>query len=186
MSNYGVLDTRFRASLDRMTEAGRLHCYTAEVDPHLEVAGIMKKFDGGPAILFSKVDGYEVPVVGNLISCQANCEAAFGVDFRVLREFVARAMGDPKPPVLVERAPAQEHVLTNGFDIGTMFPVLQHTAGDNGRFITAGIVITRDPETGVYNASYHRLQLAGPNRTGVRLDLGRHLRLAWERVILYG
>ena len=181
MSNYGVLDTRFRASLDRMVQAGRLKSYAAKVDPHLEVAGIMKKLDGGPAILFSQVDGYQVPVVGNLISCQANCEAAFGVDFRVLREFVARAMGDPKPPVLVERAPAQEEVHTNGFDIGQMFPVLQHTAGDNGRFITAGIVITRDPDTGVYNASYHRLQLAGPNRTGIRLDLGRHLRLAWER-----
>jgi len=181
MSNYGVLDTRFRASLDRMVEAARLQSYTAKADPHLEVAGIMKRLDGGPAILFSQVDGYDVPVVGNLISCQANCEAAFGVDFRALREFVARAMGDPKPPVLVERAPVQDHVFTKGFDIGRMFPVLQHTAGDNGRFITAGIVITRDPDTGVYNASYHRLQIAGPNRTGIRLDLGRHLRLAWER-----
>ena len=180
-SNYGVLDTRFRSSLDRMAEQGRLQAYTAEVDPLLEVAGIMKKLDGGPALLFSKVDGYQVPVIGNLISCQANCEAAFGVDFRSLREFVARAMGDPKPPVMVEKAPAQEHVHTNGFDIGRMFPVLQHTAGDNGRFITAGIVIARDPETGIYNASYHRLQLVGPNRTGIRLDLGRHLRIAWEK-----
>jgi 2,5-furandicarboxylate decarboxylase 1 len=181
MSNIGVLDTRFRVSLDRMAAAGRLQAYTAEVDPLLEVAGIMKKLDGGPAILFSKVDGYDIPVVGNLISCQANCEAAFGVDFRALRDFVVRAMGDPKPPVVVERAPAQEHVHTKDFDLGRMLPVLQHTAGDNGRFITAGIVITRDPETGIYNASYHRLQLAGPARTGIRLDLGRHLRLAWER-----
>ncbi len=180
-SNYGVLDTRFRTALDRMAEQGRLQLYTAEVDPRLEVAGIMKKLDGGPAILFSKVDGFEVPLVGNLISCQANCEAAFGVEFRTLREFVARAMGNPKPPVMVDKAPAQENVHTKGFDIGRMFPVLQHTAGDNGRFITAGIVIARDPETGIYNASYHRLQLVGPNRTSIRLDLGRHLRIAWEK-----
>jgi 2,5-furandicarboxylate decarboxylase 1 len=181
MSNYGVLDTCFRSCLDRMAEAGRLQIYKAEVNPLLEAAGIMKKLDGGPAILFSKVDGYEVPVVGNLISCQANCEAAFGVDFRNLRDFVARAMGDPKPPVMVDKAPAQEHVHTKDFDIGRMFPVLQHIAGDNGRFITAGIVITRDPDTGIYNASYHRLQLVGPKRTAIRLDLGRHLRIAWER-----
>ena len=47
--------------------------------------------------------------------------------------------------------------------------------------MTSGIVIAKDPETGVYNASYHRLQLLGPDRTGIKLDLGRHLRLAWER-----
>jgi 2,5-furandicarboxylate decarboxylase 1 len=62
-----------------------------------------------------------------------------------------------------------------------MLPVLFHTAEDAGRFITAGIVIIRDPETGVYNASYHRLQLIGPNRTAIKLDYGRHLRLAFER-----
>ena len=27
-----------------------------------------------------------------------------------------------------------------------------------------GLVIVQDPETGIYNASYHRLQLLGPDR----------------------
>ena len=181
MSNIGVLDTRFRSSLDRMAERGRLQAYTAPVDLHLEIAGIMKKLDGGPALLFSQVNGHNVPVVGNLLSCQANCEAAFGVEFRSIREFVGRALGDPKPPVLVEKAPAQQHVHTKDFDLAKLLPALHHTAADAGRFITAGIVIVKDPDTGTYNASYHRLQITGPNRTGVKLDFGRHLRLAFER-----
>jgi 2,5-furandicarboxylate decarboxylase 1 len=181
MSNSGVLDTRFRSALDRMAAQGRLTAYTAPVDPHLEVAAIMKKLDGGPALLFTTVDGYETPVIGNLLSCQANCEAAFGIDFNGIRAFVGRALGDPKPPVLVERAPAQECVHTNGIDLGRLLPALHHTAADAGRFVTAGIVIVRDPDTGTYNASYHRLQLTGGGRTGVKLDFGRHLRLAFER-----
>ena len=92
MSNYGVLDTRFRSALARMAERGRLTAYTAPVDPHLEVAAIMKKLDGGPAVLFTKVDGYDTPVIGNLLSCQENCEAAFGIDFAGIREFVGRAL----------------------------------------------------------------------------------------------
>ena len=124
----------------------------------------MKKLDGGPALLFSKVNGHDMPVIGNLLSCQANVEAAFGIDFRGVRDFVGRALGDPKPPVLVERAPAQEHVHTKDIDLGRMLPALHHTAADAGRYVTAGIVIARDPETGVYNASYHRLMLAGGNR----------------------
>lgn len=176
-----VLDTRFRSALDRMAAQGRLQAYTPAVDPHLEAAGIMKKLDGGPALLFSAVNGYDMPVIGNLLSCQANVEAAFGIDFRGVREFVGRALGDPKPPILVERAPVQEQVHRKDIDIGRMLPALQHTAADAGRYITAGIVIARDPDTGVYNASYHRLMLAGPNRAGIQLDFGRHLRLAFER-----
>ena len=181
MSNSGVLDTRFRSALDRMAERGRLTAYTAPVDPHLEVAAIMKKLDGGPALAFTAVDGYDIPVIGNLLSCQANCEAAFGVDFNGIRDFIGRALGAPQPPVLVEKAPAQERVHTEGIDLARMLPALHHTAADAGRFVTAGIVIVRDPDTGTYNASYHRLQLTGPGRTGVKLDFGRHLRLAFER-----
>jgi 2,5-furandicarboxylate decarboxylase 1 len=62
-----------------------------------------------------------------------------------------------------------------------MLPVLRHTEADSGRFITAGIVVVQDPETGVYNASYHRLQLLGPKKTAIKLDFGRHLRSAFER-----
>jgi len=166
-----------------MADQGRLQTYAAPADPHLEVAGVMKQLDGGPALLFSKVNGHDIPVIGNLLSCQANVEAAFGCDFRGVREFVGRALGDPKPPVLVERAraPAQEQVHTKDIDIGRMLPVLQHTADDAGRYMTAGIVIVKDPDTGVYNASYHRLMLAGPNRAGIQLDFGRHLRAAYER-----
>ena len=129
MSNFGVLDTRFRSALGRMAAAGRLAAYTAPVDPHLEVAAIMKKLDGGPALLFGKVDGYDIPVVGNLLSCQENCEAAFGIDFNGIREFVGRALGSPKPPVLVERAPAQQHVHTKDIDLARMLPALHHTRG---------------------------------------------------------
>jgi len=176
-----ILDTRFRSALGRMAERGRLQTYTAPVDPHLEAAGLMKKLDGGPALLFAKVIGHDMPVIGNLLSCQANVEAAFGVDFRGVREFVGRALGEPKPPVLVERAPAQEIVHRANIDLGRMLPALHHTEADAGRYITAGIVITRDPETEVYNASYHRLMIAGPNRAGIQLDFGRHLRAAFER-----
>ena len=62
-----------------------------------------------------------------------------------------------------------------------MLPALHHTAADAGRYITAGIVIAKDPDTGIYNASYHRLMLAGRNRAGIQLDFGRHLRAAFER-----
>lgn len=181
LSNSDVLDTRFRAALSRMAQMGRLKTYDATADTQLEIAAIMKKLDGGPAMLFTAPKGFSTPVLGNFLSAQENCEAAFGVDFKSIRSFIVRALGQPMPPSHVAAGPAQDVVLTEGFDITRLLPALHHTSDDAGRFITAGIVIVKDPDTGIYNASYHRLQLLGPNRTGLKLDFGRHLRFAFER-----
>jgi 2,5-furandicarboxylate decarboxylase 1 len=181
MSNRGGLDTRFRAALRRLIEAARLRTYAAEVDVDLEIAAIMKRLDGGPALMFTGVRGFALPIVGNLLCCRENCEAAFGLDYRGIRELVARALGNPLPPELVREAPVQECVHAHDIDLGALLPVLRHTPQDPGRFITAGIVVVRDPVSGVHNASYHRLQLIGPRRTAVRLDYGRHLRGIFER-----
>lgn len=180
-SNLGEIDTRFRSALRRMHAAGRLRAYEPAADPVLEIAAMMKKLDGGPAVMFTSVTGHSVPVVGNLLSTQENCEAAFGVDFNSLRDLVGRALNNPLPPQLVTDAPVQTHIHRTGFDITRFLPALQHTAADAGRYVTAGIVLARDPESGIYNASYHRLMLAGPDRGAIKLDHGRHLRLAFER-----
>jgi 2,5-furandicarboxylate decarboxylase 1 len=175
------LNTDFRAALERLRAAGRVRTLNREADPDYEIASLMKRLDGAEALFFPKVKGHALPVIGNLLCSQANCEAAFGVGYREIREFVARALGNPVPPQQVSAAPCQEHVHTKDFDLGRTLPVLRHTEADSGRFITAGIVVVQDPETGVYNASYHRLQLLGPKRTGIKLDFGRHLRNAYER-----
>ena len=180
-SNLGVMDTRFRAALTRMSQEGRVQTYTAPADTNLEIASIMKQRDGGPALLFPAGENTTMPIVGNLLCCQKNCEAAFGVDYNGIRSLVGRALSEPRPPETVESAPAQQCVFTEDFDIREILPALFHTDEDAGRFVTAGVVIVRDPDTGVHNASYHRLQLLGPNRTAIKLDYGRHLRAAFER-----
>ena len=138
---FHVLDTRFRSALGRMAERGRLQAYTAPVDPQLEVAGMMKKLDGGPALLFTNVGGYDMPVVGNLLSCQANCEAAFGVDFarHPRRSSGARSATRSRRCWSSERAGAGARP-SRGIDLAQLLPALHHTADDAGRFITAGIV----------------------------------------------
>ena len=176
-----ILDTRFRSALARMVQSDRVLTYQKPVDPHLEVAAILKKLDGKQALLFPSVRGYDTPVIGNFLSSKENCEAAFGLDFNGIRGLVQRAMGGPIVPKVVTEAPVQEVVLKTGFDIKTLLPALFHAPGDAGRYITAGIVVVKDPVTGIYNASYHRLQVLGSDRVAIKLDLGRHLRLAFER-----
>lgn len=82
----------------------------------------------------------------------------------------------------VADAAVQDVVLT-GDQINVMdLPIFRHFEGDAGRYITSGIVIARDPETGRCNFSFHRMQLKGPNRIGISLhscgDLWRYYNAA--------
>ncbi len=184
-----AIDTEFRAALGRLDAAGRLVKVVQPLDVVDEVGGAMKAADGGPALLFeapaSRGVGHPIPVLGNFLSCAANVEAALGLDRHQIRQVMLRALDRPLPPVTVPGGPgpvpAQERVIdADDIDLGADLPVLRHSPDDGGRFVTAGVVIVRDPDTGVHNASYHRLQLIDRNLTAIKLDYGRHLRGAFE------
>ena len=59
-------------------------------------------------------------------------------------------------------------------DIRTLLPVPTHSEHDHGAYITAGLVIARNPRTGVQNVSINRIEIHGPDRLGI-LILPRHL-----------
>ncbi|MFQ5691757.1 MAG: UbiD family decarboxylase, partial [Nitrospinota bacterium] len=181
MTDLGALDTGFRSSIRRLSRAGRLMRVRTPVSPHLELSSFVKTLDGDLAFFFERVEGWEIPVCCNLLASRENVLAALGVDLRGLRAAVQRAIDHPIPPVEVEKGPCQEVTVMDGIDLGAMLPVPFHMEGDAGRFITGGIVIAKDAGSGVRNASFHRLQLLGGNRTALKLDLGRHLRDLYER-----
>ena len=177
----GVLDTGFRTALRRLDSAGLLARVSRTVDPELEIAGIMKRHDAGPALLFEQVKDHDMPVIGNVFATPRSSEAAMGLELAQLRAALSRGIHTDIEPETARAAPVQQRVwLAGEFDLGERLPVLRHTPQDGGRFVTAGVLIVRDPLTGVRNASFHRLQLAGPDRVAIKIDDGRHLGRALE------
>ena len=186
-SDLGVLDTGFRAGLRRLDSAGLLARVSRTVDPHLEIAATMKHHDDGAALLFESVKDHEIPVVGNVFATPASSEAAMGGDRDALRAALARGIHTDIEPQTVSDPPAQQQVWRSGeIDLGRQLPVLTHAPGDGGRFVTAGVLIVRDPLTGVRNASFHRLQLVGADRVAVKIDHGRHLGRALDHAAELG
>ena len=49
---------------------------------------------------------------------------------------------------------------------------------DPGPFFTSPYLITKDPETGVRNVGTYRMQIKGPNKTG--LLIGKRQDMAWH------
>lgn len=142
-----------------------------------ELAAIAKRLDGRQATLFPKPGGHSIPVVSGFMSRRAWIAEAMGVaESEVLTRF-RLAADKPLPWREIDEAVCQQVV--HDFsgpdaDIRTLLPIPTHSEHDNGAYITAGLVIARNPVTGVQNVSINRIQMNGRNRLGI-LILPRHL-----------
>jgi 2,5-furandicarboxylate decarboxylase 1 len=61
-------------------------------------------------------------------------------------------------------------------------PIPTHSPLDAGPFITAGVVIARDPESGRHNLSYNRMQIYGADRAGISMNLWRHIKAFFDKI----
>lgn len=124
---------------------------------------------------------YRAGHVSNLLPTPEHLATAYGltpteatIGPRLVSEYVCRTT-DLVPPVLVSHGPVQETVLLGGEVDISAFPLVRHSPKDVERYITAGLVVVRDPLTGKTNMSINRMQLKGPNKLGIRMMPPQHL-----------
>jgi 2,5-furandicarboxylate decarboxylase 1 len=161
-----------RGWLEHLRERDRLALARPGVDLRFGLAGLANRLDGRSATLFPSPGGHSVPVVSGLLSDRAWMAEAMGVPPDGLLERYRSASQEPVPSVEVGDAACQQ-VVRKDVDLTAMLPIPTHNEHDHGAYITAGLLITRRPDTGVQNVSIHRLQVSGPDRLGALL-LPRH------------
>lgn len=170
--------TTLRGWLDHLAARERLAIVRPEVSLTFELAAIAKRLDGRKATLFPRPGGHPIPVISGLVSDRQWIAEAMGVESHdVLARFQDAAL-NPLPWKDVKNAPAQE-VVHREVDLLTQLPIPVHNEHDNGAYITAGLLIARNPRTGIQNVSIHRLQISGPDRMGALL-LPRHTYMFFE------
>jgi 2,5-furandicarboxylate decarboxylase 1 len=164
--------------LDHLATRGRLVVAKPGIGLRFELAAIAKRLDGQRATIFPRPGGHPIPVVSGLISDRGWMAEAMGVEAgEVLARFQEAAL-NPVPWRETTSAPAQE-VVHRQVVLDRLLPLPTHNEHDSGPYITAGLMITRNPRTGKQNVSIHRCQLNGPNRLGMLL-LPRHAHMFFE------
>ena len=128
-----------------------------------------------PVLLFEKVHGHDIPIVANVVASRRALAFALGVDESGLAREYARRIQERHRPVVVPEPPFRERVLTGDAVDLARLPVPVYFPGDAGRYLTAGMLVARDPDTGVETEGYHRFQLKGANRMGVSLHSRRRM-----------
>lgn len=128
-----------------------------------------------PVVIFENVAGYDMPVVTNLLATRRRLALALGVAESALIESWSNRSDTLIDPVSCDTGPVCEVELAGAdVDLGTL-PIASHFTEDAGKYITNGIVVAKHPETGVRNASFHRMQVKGATRISTSLHSRRHL-----------
>ncbi len=128
-----------------------------------------------PVLLFEKVVGYDLPIVANVVASRQALAFALGVDGRALAAEYARRIKAYMKPVVVADPAFRQRVLTGDAVSLEALPIPLYFPGDAGRYLTAGMLVARDPDTGVETEGYHRFQVKGRNRMGVSLHSRRRM-----------
>jgi len=176
----------FIAALEK---AGELKRIPFEVDPVLEITEFADRSvkQHGPALLFEKPKGYNMPVLINAFASQRRMEIALQVDkFQEIADRISDYLQMQMPqgllgklsmlpklaemgaffPKKVSSGPCKEVILKEGFNLKEI-PVLTCWPQDGGPFITLPMVFTKNPETGKRNCGMYRMQVYDERTTGM-------------------
>jgi 4-hydroxy-3-polyprenylbenzoate decarboxylase len=162
------------------------------VDPILEISEITDRFskepNGGKALLFENT-GTAFPVLTNSLGSYKRICLALGTDNLEsfgsrIKELIDKLNSDKKSlfdklklikplhevsnwlPRSVKGKGICQEIIDLNPDLFSL-PVLKCWPADGGRFITLPIVHTVDPETGTRNVGMYRMQIFGPQTSGM-------------------
>jgi 2,5-furandicarboxylate decarboxylase 1 len=160
-----------RSFLDLADTHASLLRLSRPVDPELEAGALLRELERQDQIgLFEHISGREGRLVGNLLGRRDLLALAMQIEpTELVAEFGRRMTQRVQPQRIDGLAPVQEVVLEGDDCDLARLPLIVHASRDAGAYVTAGMVLARDPSTGRRNVSINRMQLKGPRKMGIRM-----------------
>ncbi len=183
-----------RDFIAQLEAQGELKRIAQPIDPNLEMTEVCDRTlrSEGPALLFEKPVGSDIPVLGNLFGTPQRVAMGMGADsVEALREIgkLLAALKEPEPPKgfrdaldklplykqvlnmapkLVKKAPSQDNVIeADDVDLSKL-PIQTCWPGDAGPLITWALVVTKGPHKERQNMGIYRQQVIGRNKVIMR------------------
>jgi 4-hydroxy-3-polyprenylbenzoate decarboxylase len=135
-------------------------------------------------LLFETVTGSALRVAGNLLSGRGRIAAALGIGVGDIVPALHRAIREPIRPRAVDAAAVQSVVRWDSPLAG--LPVPRFFERESRRYITAGVIVARDPETGRGNASFARFAILDGRTAMIGIAPNHHLALFSRRAAALG
>ena len=156
-----------RSALERLSLTDDLLRVRTELKTEYELAAVLWELRQGPAVLFENVKGFDTPVIGNLLNRRDKLATSLGLAPEDLQKHVAHALAYPVEPILIDSAPCMDIKLPPTTNLTEALPIPLISEHDGGKYISAGVLICKDPETGRRNMAICRMQVKEPGVIGV-------------------
>jgi len=173
-----------RPFLGALESAGDLVRVATPIDLHFELSAFLSAADTGPALLFESVTGSDLRAAGNLLNGRARIAAALGIGVGEILPRIHQAIRAPLKPVPVEGGRVQQRVVLDAPLAGLPVPTFFEREGRP--YITAGVILARDPESGRGNASFARFAILDGRTAMVGIAPNHHLALFSRRAAAAG
>ena len=135
-----------------------------EIDPVYEACDVLRKHPKN-TVLLPNLKGYDIQIVSGICNTREKIAKAINCEVNEITDKIIEATENP---IKIENFKNLDEYDSEEANLSKL-PILTHYKKDGGAYITAGVVIAKHPETGVQNASIHRMLVLEDKKLVIRL-----------------
>ncbi len=176
-----------RDFIKHLESKGQLVRVKKTVSRYLEVNQVAKASidKNGPALYFEDVEGYDIPIVAAVYGNRDRIFEALGTGAESFSQVYTQKLEliNNFSPKIVTQGACKENIITDNPDLN-MLPLTWHADLDGGWYISSGVCISKDPNSQIRNASFHRLKIHSAQKFGLWMspfDLKRIVDNYWQQ-----
>ena len=161
-----------RAYIERLAAAGRVRVVQREVSGQHELAAVTQasQRESDAPVLFRKVAGSKVPVITNVFGSRPRLMEMIGAtDGSFCRRWSDLMRQPAAAPILIAEPADLEEI-----SLGDL-PAITYFEKDAGPYLTAGVFLAKEPDSGIPNLSFHRAQIISDKELRIRLGASHDL-----------
>lgn len=137
-----------------------------EVSTEYEITAILKKHPTD-TLVFTNVKGSDMNIISGICNTRDKIAKSINTSVDKITENIIHATANPTPITTVKDA-KDVYEYNEEADLSKI-PILKHYPNDKGKYITAGVIIAKDPVSGTTNASIHRMLVNNDKELGIRI-----------------
>ena len=137
-----------------------------QISTKYEVSNILKKYSK-EIVIFKNIKESDMGIISGICNTREKIASSISVNVSEITSRIIEATENPTKIDNVEKT-SKNFQTSMDADLAKL-PVPTFYKKDAGAYITAGVIIAKDPETGVRNASIHRMLIKDKDTLGVRI-----------------
>lgn len=148
-----------RHTLKKLEELKYIKVCEKKVDTKFELGAVLKYFDNEVPILFNNVKDHSISVIGGLYGNRSILYDLMNTDKEHRINKIIGAITNPKAVKRVSNGPIKENIITKNIDIIKLLPLPISHEHDSSSFITAGMLVVKDPKNNDTHMAVRRFQI---------------------------